>query len=214
SGVYCTSISAQRESGSNLCTVHVHFPLEGKSVRASDWLFVIVAPPILTEIASGNMPVHALLNPGVALFLVGAYSFPLLIIRETSVRWRLCTLGVFILGLAYGIGNEGLLAQTLVRSEHVPIDRFDHYAYVAGFNLSWACVIVPWHATFAVLFPLTLLTFWFPVSSDGPWLGQRAFRLLAGLLILLVAFVSLARAPHRQMLVCLLAIVALAPSAF
>src|SRR5262249_29896854 len=100
------------------------------SLRAEGLFFLLVAPPILTEIASGNTPVHALLNPRVAFFLVLAYGSPLLIIRESSLRWQLSTAGMFLQGLAYGIVNEGLLAQTLVRSDHVPIDKFDHYIYV------------------------------------------------------------------------------------
>src|SRR5262249_49671180 len=184
------------------------------SLRAGGLFFLLVAPPIRTEIASGKPPVNALLNPRVAFFLVLAYGFPLLIIRELSLRRRLSTAGVFLQGLAYGIVNEGLLAQTLVRSDHVPIDKFDHYIYAGGFNLSWASVIIPWHAFFAVLFPLALLTFWFPSSAQDPWLGKRVYRLLAAVLIALLTFVSFARAPHPQMLVCLLAISALTWGSF
>ncbi len=45
------------------------------------------------------------------------------------MRWRLSTRGIVLLGLTYGILNEGLVAQTLVRYDHVPIDRFDRYIY-------------------------------------------------------------------------------------
>src|SRR5712692_8565093 len=86
---------------------------------------LIVIAPVLTEIVSGNMPAHALLNPRTAGFLFLAYSFPIVVIREVVVRRRLPVSGVFLLGLAYGILNEGLLAQTLIRSEHVPVNRFD-----------------------------------------------------------------------------------------
>lgn len=179
------------------------------STRIGAPLFVLLATPILTEVTSGSTPVHALLNPRVTLFLILAYGFPVLVIRELSLRWRLPTAGIFLLGLAYGIVNEGLLAQTLVRFEHVPIDQFDHYVYVAGFNLSWASVILPWHAVFAVLFPLVLVAFWFPSSAPRPWTRQSVFGLLAGALIVLLVFVSFARAPHLQMLVCLLTIAVL-----
>jgi hypothetical protein len=184
------------------------------SSRAKAFLTLLLAPPILTELASGNTPAHAFLDPRIALFLILAYSFPLLIIRELSLRWRLSTVGVFLLGLAYGIVNEGLLAQTLMRYEHVPIDKFDHYLFVGGFNLSWACVIVPWHALVAVLFPLALLAQWFPSCAQETWLNNRAFQFLSAVLILLMAFISLVRPPHLQMLVCLLAIGVFAGAAF
>jgi hypothetical protein len=172
-------------------------------------LTLIVIAPVLTEIVSGNMPAHALLNPRLAGFLFLAYSFPLVVIREVALRWRLPVTGVFLLGLAYGILNEGLLAQTLIRSEHVPIDRFDHYLFVRGFNFSWTCVIVPWHGFLAVLFPIALVSRWFPTCAQMNWLSRPAFVALTSLLIGLVVFVGLARTPHPQMVACLVAMAAL-----
>src|SRR5512135_1878497 len=90
-------------------------------------LALVLLAPVLTEVATGNTPLRAYLDPRIALFLTLAYSVPAVVIRELAVRRRLSVGGVFLLGLAYGIWNEGLLAQTLIRAEHVPIDRFDHY---------------------------------------------------------------------------------------
>jgi hypothetical protein len=104
--------------------------------RTKAILTMSLLAPVLTEIVSGNTQPHALLNPKVSGFLMLAYSFPLLIVRELTWRWQLPAPGLFLLGLAYGIVNEGLLAQTLIRSEHVPISNFDHYLYAAGINFS------------------------------------------------------------------------------
>lgn len=172
-------------------------------------LALLFIAPVLTEIVSGNMPAHALLNPKVSVFLLIAYSFPLLIIRELSIRGRLSVFGLFLWGLAYGILNEGLLAQTLIRFEHVPIDKFDRYIFLGGFNLSWACLIVPWHALFAVVFPITLLHHWFPHCAQKSWTSRGFFRVFASLLVMLILFVSVARTPHAQMLICFIAMVLL-----
>ncbi len=170
---------------------------------------MILLAPVLTEIVSGNTPPHALLNPATTGFLLLAYSFPLLVIREISWRWHLPVSGVFLLGLAYGIVNEGLLAQTLIRSEHVPISNFDHYIYAAGINFSWACLIVPWHALLAVVFPLALIACWFPACAKEAWLGNRAFVSLTAILIAALAFAASVRPPRPQMLAFLIAIVVL-----
>jgi hypothetical protein len=168
-----------------------------------------VLAPILTEIVSGNTQPRALLNPAVVGFLLLAYSFPLLIIRELAWRWQLAAPGIFLLGLAYGIVNEGLLAQTLVRSEHVSISNFDHYLYAAGINFSWMCLIVPWHALLAIVFPLTLVACWFPACAQVAWLGNRVFAWLTAILVAAVAFVALVRTPRPQMHVFLAAIAVL-----
>lgn len=178
--------------------------------RTKALLTLILCAPILTEIVSGNTPVHALLDPRNDLFLLMAYSVPLLVIRELAFRWRLSTAGLFVLGLAYGIWNEGLLAQTLIRVEHVPIDTFDRYIYAAGFNFSWAAVILPWHAFLAVMFPLALVAGLFPSSVQLAWLGKRTLATLAAMLLALMVCISIVRQPHFQMLACLFAIMGLA----
>ena len=176
--------------------------------RTKALITLLVCPPILTEIVSGNTPVHALLDPRVAVFLFLAYSWPLLVIRELALRWRVSKLGVFVLGLGYGVLNEGLLAQTLLRAEHVPIGQFDHYVYAGGFNFSWAVVIVPWHALLAVAFPLALIGGLFPSCAEQRWLGSRTMAALAGTFAAAIIFVAAVRKPHRQMLACLFAIAA------
>lgn len=165
--------------------------------------------PVLTEIVSGNTPPHALLHPAVDAFLVAVYSLPLLLIRELSIRWRLRTPGIFLLGLAYGLLNEGLIAQTLIRYERVPVANFDRYACAAGVNFSWTALIVPWHALMAVLFPLALLELWFPDCAETKWLSRWAFLALAAAVGGGVVFLGMVRTPHFQTRAFLLAIVLL-----
>lgn len=167
-------------------------------------LTAVVLSSVLTEIVSGNQPVHAYLNPKVAIFLTLAYGLPLLVIREVAVRFRITFAGIFLMGLAYGFLNEGLLAQTIIREINVPINAFDRYLMWGGFNISWTLVIVPWHAMHAILFPILLMAFWFPRSAQTPWLGNKTFLSLSGILIGLILFIAVARKPHPQMLASLL----------
>jgi hypothetical protein len=176
-------------------------------------LALAFSTPLLTEIVSGNTPVHALTRPRIAALLLLAYGLPVVVIREVAVRWRLSTAGVFTLGLAYGILNEGSLAQTLIRFDHVPVDRFDRYIYAAGFNVAWTIVIVPWHAMPAVVFPMALVASWFPKVAHTPWLGRRAFTAASAVTIGLVLFLSVVRTPRPEMLARLVAMAALVAAA-
>jgi len=168
--------------------------------------FVLLAPAALAEIGSGSTAVAKLLDPGVDLFLILAYGFPLVAIDNARTRWRLSNHAVFVLGLAYGILNEGLLAQTLVRFDDLPIREFDRYLLVGGLNLSWAALIVPWHALFSVMFPLALADAWFPVDDAEPLISQRAFAGLGVVLAAIIALLGVVRAPHAAMAFCALAI--------
>lgn len=169
--------------------------------------------PVLTEIVSGNTLPHALLHPSVAFFLIAVYSLPLLLIRELSIRWRLRVSGIFLLGLAYGLLNEGLVAQTLIRYGRVPVANFDHYTYAAGINFAWTALIVPWHAFMAVLFPLALLGLWFRDSADTVWLDRKWFIALTVIVGGGVIFLGLARTPRFQMRAFLVAMTVLVATA-
>ena len=182
--------------------------------RTKALLVLVLTAPVLTEIVSGNTPIHRFLDPRVPIFFLVAYSLPLVVIREAAFRWRISMAGVFLLGLAYGIWNEGLLAQTLIRFDHVPINRFDRYIYAAGFNFSWTVVIVPWHAMLAIIFPIALVSALFPGVESDDWVGRRQFLLLSFLWIALVTFVGIARKPHAQMIACAAAIFLLMFSSF
>ncbi len=176
------------------------------STRFKRLLFIALAPAFLAEIGSGNTPLAALADPRVDLFLTLAYGFPLLIISELRTRLRLGDAGVFLLGLAYGFINEGLLAQTLIRFDNVPIAEFNEYLYVAGFNLAWTALIVCWHAFISVLFPLALADSWFRDNAGRPVLSDRVFLLLGATLAAAIAFLGIVRTPHPQMLACAVAI--------
>jgi hypothetical protein len=175
---------------------------------------LVLIAPILTEIVSGNTPPRALLHPSIDLFLIAVYSLPLLLLRELSIRWRLRMPGLFLLGLAYGFLNEGLVAQTLIRYEHVPMKDFDHYICGAGINFSWVALIVPWHSLMAMLFPIALLGLWFPARAEIRWLGRKAFAALAIVVSGGVVFLGLARTPHFQMRLFLLAMAVLVSCAW
>lgn len=87
-----------------------------------------------------------------------------------------------------------------------PSTKFDRYIYAAGFNFSWAGLILPWHSLFAIVFPLAVLAGLFPDSAQAAWLGKRAFAALTAILIALIILISTIRKPHPQMLACLFAL--------
>jgi len=137
-------------------------------------LFLLVITPFLTELLSTNLSLEAILHPltFVALVVVG-YGLPVLVIRELAVKWNVSFFGVLIMGLAYGIFNEGILAKTFLLADHVPITAFNNYIFFWGINFSWRPIITIWHALHAVLFPILLTHFFFPGCDSRSWLSPR-----------------------------------------
>jgi hypothetical protein len=107
-----------------------------------------------------------------------------------SYRGNAGVFGIFCLGLAYGIFNEGICAKTVLMSKNVPIPAFDGYRLLSV-NLAWTLLIVPWHAFHAILFPVTIVSFFFDGENDGRWLSNRSLIIVCtifGLLGILMFF--------------------------
>ncbi len=101
------------------------------------------------------------------------YGLFVLVIREAAVRMNAGTTRIVLMGLAYGIVNEGLFAKTLVTRNNLPINQFDGYAVVLGFNTGWASAILLWHAFASVLFPIYLVHYCLPDASRERWLTNK-----------------------------------------
>ena len=140
---------------------------------------------IIPELFTGSTPPVGFLNPGLLLFLFLGYGVAVLLIRELVIRWHCGILGLFFLGLAYSIFNEGLLAKTLILEKGLPVPSYDNYGYVLGISFPWAAGIGTWHACASVMFPIVLTHHFFPNGRDEPWLNGKVALISGGLLILL-----------------------------
>lgn len=143
-------------------------------------LALLLLTPFLTELLSGSLPAQAFFRPQVILFLstVG-YGFPVLLLREFAVRRQLGVAGLFILGIVYGIFNEGIIAKTFYLATRIPIQNFDDYGYVGGISVPWAVMISLWHALHSVVYPIVAIGYFFPRHRDSPWLNRWEIASLA-----------------------------------
>lgn len=139
-------------------------------------LALIIISIAFTELLTGNLSIDVMLaNPIILLFLILiGYGLPIVLIRELFVRWKAGLPSMILLGLAYGIWNEGILAKTFLMNDSVPVETFDGYVAVFGINIAWAFVISAWHAFHAVLYPILIIHFLYPTST-GRWLSTRLF---------------------------------------
>ncbi|MFH2137459.1 MAG: hypothetical protein ABII88_02985 [Candidatus Omnitrophota bacterium] len=146
-------------------------------------VILAIITPFLTELLSANIPASLFFRPKMLLTLIVLYGLPVLAIREVSIRWKLGLWGIFCLGLAYGIFNEGICAKTLLMIKNVPICDFDGYSFLT-LNLAWSSLIVPWHAFHAVLYPIVIVSAAFPRSYENTWLTKKILMII-GLLFTL-----------------------------
>ncbi len=152
------------------------------SLESKDATGVPVAPVLMlgavsvffTELLSGNIPFPLIAHPLVLVLLVIAYSLPILVIRDVAARWNLGVVSISVLGLAYGIYNEGITAKTLLAANGpTPLPSFTDYAVFGGINCSWAICILIWHASNSVLYPIALVSALWPGKIQQVWFGRK-----------------------------------------
>ncbi len=151
-------------------------------------LLLVLLSSVLPELFTGSSSIALFLNPGhLAILLVG-YGLAVLLIREISVRNNLSFKGIYFLGIAFGIFNEGFLAKTLIKVTELPSPQYNYYGYFLGVSFPFTIAISFWHALASVLIPILIVYWLYPESSKVPWLGKK---LTVGLTIALLIFGSL-----------------------
>ena len=120
------------------------------------------------------------------------YGVPILLIRELAIARNLNTMGLALLGLAYGILNEGVLAKTLTQPGGPPLEDFAGYGQIGMLQGGWTIFMVVWHSPHSVLYPILLCRWLFPDAAHRRWFAAgRARWLLYLLLVLLTGLYSL-----------------------
>jgi hypothetical protein len=155
--------------------------MDAQARRAA--LFLLLATGPLAEVLSENVQLLTILQPLPFLLVTLTYGVPVLLIRELAVARNLNTAGIVLLGLAYGILNEGVLAKTLTQPDGPPLAGFAGYGEVAGLQGGWAIFILFWHALHSVLYPLLLCQWIFPAAAGRRWFATGRARWLLYLLL-------------------------------
>jgi len=155
-------------------------------------LFLLLTPGPLAEVLSQNVQLLTFLQPVPFLLVTLTYGVPVLVIRELSVARKLNDVGLILLGLAYGILNEGVLAKTLTLPAGAPLHDFAGYGQMGLIQGGWSIFIVFWHALHSVFYPIVLTRWMFPAAASRRWFAAGSARwLLYALLILVAALYAL-----------------------
>jgi hypothetical protein len=104
---------------------------------------------------------------------VGQYTAGALLIREARIRWGKGWATVGLLGLAYGITEEGLGDNTLFRNTHHADGVLGWYGHFLGVNWVWSVGVLLLHVTVSIAFPIILLGLALPSTRGRSLIGRR-----------------------------------------
>lgn len=127
--------------------------------------------PLVGEVLFGSIPLSRL--PFGLLGVIALYGGGAVLVRETVRRRRLAAVWLVLLGLAYGLIEEGLVVQSLFDQHYPGLDFLGRYGHWVGVNWVWLEFIVPYHAVFSIAIPIVITELLFPERRDTPWVSAR-----------------------------------------
>jgi hypothetical protein len=142
-------------------------------------LLLAVITPVIAELTLGNPPLSKI---WLMLLWIPIYGAGTVLIRELVRRRRGGWPSILLLGLAYGIVEEGLVLQALSSPTMYGVagwaPRF------LGLNSAYTELNLPYHAVFSVALPILLADLAFPSLRDRPYL-KRTGVVVAGVVFVL-----------------------------
>jgi hypothetical protein len=148
--------------------------------------------PAIGELLSGSAPPVEFFNPFGLIILPALYGSGALLVRELTLRWEKRWPTILVLGLAYGIIEEGLMVKSFFDPNWVDLGLLGVYGRWAGVNWVWSISLMIYHAVISIAIPILLVELLYPERRDEPWLGKRGRVGLSVLLAMTVAFGFLA----------------------
>lgn len=140
--------------------------------------------PVFGELFSGSAPLNEYLSPVLIVIFGMLYGSGAILVREAVVRWRKGWPSLLLLGMAYGIYEEGLMVRSFFDPEWIDLGKLRVYGRVAGVNWVWAEHLMIFHAVISITAAIVFVEMLYPDRRRVSWVGGR------GLIWNLVAFAA------------------------
>lgn len=138
------------------------------AVRHGPALTLAFLSPLIAEFLLGNMSIDLLWALVVLAPLYGAGA---LLVREASLRWHVGWPGRFVLGLAYGVVEEGLVTQSLFNPHYLGLRLLDYgHVQALGMGAWWTVFVLTLHSVWSMAASIGLAETLWPERRDARWL--------------------------------------------
>ena len=158
---------------------------------------LVLLSPVVGELLSGSSPPAEFFNPLTFVLLTAFYGSGALLVRELTVRWKKGWPSILLLGMAYGIVEEGLAVKSFFDPAWMDLGVLGVYGRWAGVNWVWAVGLTLYHAVFSIAIPIALTYLLFPQRAHEAWIRPRALRIWAAVLASVVILCNLLLTSYR-----------------
>jgi len=153
--------------------------------------------PMVAELLTGSAPPVEFFQPVLFLVLCALYGSGAVLVRELVVRWRKGWPSILVLGMAYGIVEEGLMVKSFFDPSWPDLGVMSVVGRWGGVNVLWSAALTLFHAVWSISIPILIVEALFPERAGRPWVRNRTLGWLTALLAADVGFGFLLLTPYR-----------------
>jgi hypothetical protein len=149
-----------------------------KRIKIPPALVLFVIAPVFGELFSGSSPLNEFVNPVTFLTLALLYGCGAILVRELVIRWRKGWLSLLLLGMAYGIYEEGIMVQSFFDPTWMDLGNMAIYGRAAGVNWVWAEHLTLFHALISIAASVVFVEIFYPERRHERWVTTRLWWVL------------------------------------
>ncbi len=134
---------------------------------------LLILAPLLGEMVSGSSPPSEYFQPITFLILTMLYGTGAVIIREVVRRWEKGWVSILLMGMAYGIFEEGVIVRSFFDPGWQDLGQLAFYGRWIGVNWIWAIALTIFHAVVSISIPIAITELIFSKKKDALWLSKK-----------------------------------------
>ena len=144
-----------------------------KGIISYPIITLLILAPLLGEMVSGSSPPSEYFQPITFLILTMLYGTGAVIIREVARRWKKGWISILLMGMAYGIFEEGVIVRSFFDSEWQDLGQLAVYGRWISVNWIWSIALTIFHAVVSISIPIAITELIFPKKKDALWLSKK-----------------------------------------
>lgn len=144
-------------------------------LRLPPGLTLLLMGPLLGELVSGHQTPADFFNPLTFIILCLPYGFGAVVCRELVVRWGKGGISLLLLGIAYGLWEEGMVVRSIFNPDWTELEKLGEYGHVGGITWPWLFMLVHFHSVISIGCSVLLTEVMYPTRRHESWVGRKGF---------------------------------------
>ncbi|MBN1201845.1 MAG: hypothetical protein JXJ20_08325 [Anaerolineae bacterium] len=146
------------------------------SQRITPGVALLFLAPIFGELVSAHQSLFEFLNPLSFVLTALPYGFGAIICRELVVRWGKGWFSLVLLGIAYGIYEEAIVARSIWDPDWAELGPLRDYTYWQGLTWTYAEVLIHFHLTISIICSVVVAEILFYDQRRDSWVNNRQLK--------------------------------------